>query len=909
MRRCDLPDLRRERPEPSGPHSSGDSRYKNVGLELSALRRRRVYFLRKTVSPILLKAVFALAFVSLAAANLEGQLFQKPKPAETPSQTTPPPATSAPAAASPADLAIPLPQIADKAEALDAVIQAISDQLNQTRGQLPIEAALKAQEEEVSDRISQVNTLLSNSPNALEIRDEELYWSALSQQFATDRKNLTARAAMLEDQIQTLTREQERWQATFDQIHDTRGIEAVLDRVRQKLDLIRVTRKWAKEQLGAVLNIQNSVSQQDKKISDVLGRLSQAQNQLRGRLLERDSHPLWRAREIRRTDQPITMLIHRSLDRKWLSLQGFVLDKKLRVTGVIVLFLLGLLAAFKLKRYASDPTRPGVTPEAVTVFSRPFSIALLVAMLGMIGHVPSLPSDVTFVVYLLCLILALRLLPPLLEPGLRPFLYALAGINLFEGLRLLIPISPVLRREISAVTVLGAISLFVWLIRPAYLQQLGLSGRTRQILVIAVRTGITLLAISLLANVFGFVSLAIAFAVATLLGAFVAAAFYSMARILNLIFVVALRSDKGRDLTQQYREPLERWGKRVLDLGALALWLRFELYLFTVLDDLTKGVLAVLNYSFKVGGEDGMSFSLGGALSVFLIVIIGYGLAKLITFLLQNVVLAKLPLHYGLPYAISKVSYYVLLIVVFVAALADTGVRWNKFTVITGALGVGLGFGLQNIVNNFVSGLILLFERPIRVGDVVDIGGLVGSVKRIGARSSTVQTPQDAEVIVPNSTLISNQVINWTLSSAWRRVEVPVGVAYGTDPELVLKLLVDVARSNSMVMINPPPMAFFLGFGESSLNFELRFWSARQETWFQLKSDICIAIAKTFREAGIEIPFPQRELRVRALQPLVGEKVPAKGASSQESDPPGDSAQMPSAWPDPVFKNTKPEKS
>jgi len=205
---------------------------------------------------------------------------------------------------------------------------------------------------------------------------------------------------------------------------------------------------------------------------------------------------------------------------------------------------------------------------------------------------------------------------------------------------------------------------------------------------------------------------------------------------------------------------------------------------------------------------------------------------------------------------------------VFLAALANAGIELNKFTVITGALGVGVGFGLQNVVNNFASGLILLFERPIRVDDTVEVGGLSGTVRRIGARSSTIQTFQGAEVIVPNSNLIANQVINWTLSSPWRRVDIPVGVAYGSDPEQIIKLLVGVATTNPGVMRSPEPVAFFLGFGDSALNFELRFWSARQETWFQLKSDVGVAIGRALAEAGIEIPFPQRDLNVRNIDAL-----------------------------------------
>jgi small-conductance mechanosensitive channel len=248
----------------------------------------------------------------------------------------------------------------------------------------------------------------------------------------------------------------------------------------------------------------------------------------------------------------------------------------------------------------------------------------------------------------------------------------------------------------------------------------------------------------------------------------------------------------------------------------------------------------------------------------------GYGLAKVVTLVLKKLLLSRFKLQRGVPHAISTVTYYVLLLLVALAAIADAGVQLDKFTVITGAVGVGLGFGLQNIVNNFVSGIILLFERPIHIGDTVDVGGLVGTVRRIGARSSTVVTFQGAEVIVPNSNLISNQVINWTLSSPWRRVDIPVGVVYGTDPERVLRLLIDTAESHPGVMLQPrPPEAFFMGFGESAMSFELRFWSERQETWFQLKSDVAVAVLRALQEAGIEIPVPQRDLHLKSIDAAI----------------------------------------
>jgi len=818
--------------------------------------------LEKRVGQGFLIVLLLLTSLVLLVPVGQAQTPAKKKAGQAPSQTVQSPVPEASSTTPPPNQGIPLPQVADRAEDLDQLLQGISNQLTSTTGLLPSESAAKAQDEEISDRLQRVNLLLDAKPNTLELREEDLYWRRLSQQYATQRRLLRDRAATLEDQIRLLDEQKLQWQSTWDQFHDTSGIEAVINRIRQKLDAIRVTRQWANEQLGQVLTFQNQVSQQDMQISDVLTRLEAAQARLRGHLLERDSHPLWEARELRKTDQPMIMLFYRSFDRELTNAAGYLRATTVRMFVILFLFVLGLIAAFKLKRYVSDPTRPGVSREAVEIFSRPISVALLVAVLGVTGQIAYVPNDLSIVVYLLCLILALRLLPPLLEPGFHPFLFTLAAFNLLEGVRVLIPFPPVLKRELSAIAVLAAIVIFVWLGRPNRLRQIKMSGRSLKALVVGFHVAVFLLAGSFAANIFGYVSLSLVLRVGTLVGAFLAAAFYSAARILLLILVIAVRSDRGRSLTEGRWEIVERWGERILALGAFLLWLRSLLLLFTI----HESVMGVVNKALQFPiGFGKISFTLGRTLSVFLILVLGFALAKFLPFVLEKTVLLSLPLKPGLPYAISKFTYYILLVLIIFAAMADAGVELNKFTVVTGAIGVGLGFGMQNIVNNFVSGLILLFERPIRVGDTVDIGGMVGMVSRIGARSSTVHTFQNAEVIVPNSHLISNQVINWTLSSSWRRVDVPVSVAYGTDPERVLKLLLEVAKSNPGVMINPQPMAFFLGFGESAMNFELRFWSARQETWFQLQSDVGIAVAKALREAGIKIPFPQRDLHVRSI--------------------------------------------
>jgi potassium-dependent mechanosensitive channel len=760
------------------------------------------------------------------------------------------------------DQAIPLPKIADRAEELDHLLREISSQLTPKSELLASERKTAEQAEEIRRRAQQTRELLAGTPTPLELEDEHRYWRSRNLAYGEERRLLTLRAAKLEEQIQTLEAQEPDWVATWVYIRESRGIESVVERTKQQLDKIQAAKSQAQEQLNLALTLQNEVSQQDQQISNILLRVREAREAERSRLLEADSPPLWKASQLRQLDQTMGSGFRRSFDRSFTAAEEFVRAHKLAMLTLPGFYLLVLLTVMKLSRSAAAGTAPAVSAESVDVLNRPYSVALLLTLIGIGKFISSAPIGMAFVLYLLYLIPILRVLAPLIEPRLRIFLYVMASLYALEGMYLLVQLPPLVRRELYALlTLVGVISLS-WLARPSKLLQATVKRRSQRMLGIAIRGILALLAVSLVCNIIGFVSLSQVLGMTALVGPFVASALYCGARVLSLVVGIVLRTHWARTLLDMRVDAIDRWASRFFALGAILLWLKSILQLVTLYDGLVEGASKLFTYPI---GFEKIRFTLGDVLGLAFILLGGYFVANAFTFLLKKVVLPKLPLHRGLPYAISTVTYYVLLLVVALAALSGAGIELNKFTVLTGALGVGLGFGLQNIVNNFVSGLILLFERPIHVGDTVDVGGLVGIVRRIGARSSTVVTFQGAEVIVPNSNLLSNQVINWTLSSQWRRVDVPVRVAYGTDPERVIKLLVSVAQSHPGVLLERPPTAFFMGFGESSLNFELRFWSAWQDTWFQLQSDVTVAVAKALREAGIEIPFPQRDLHVRSI--------------------------------------------
>jgi small-conductance mechanosensitive channel len=174
---------------------------------------------------------------------------------------------------------------------------------------------------------------------------------------------------------------------------------------------------------------------------------------------------------------------------------------------------------------------------------------------------------------------------------------------------------------------------------------------------------------------------------------------------------------------------------------------------------------------------------------------------------------------------------------------------------------VGIGFGLQGVVNNFVSGLILVFEHPLQVGDLIEVGSSFGEVRKIGFRASVLRTPDGADVIIPNAELTGARFINWSLSDRLRRISISVSVAYGTDPKRVMELLLEIARKHPAVLTRPEPFATFDRFGDSALNFTLYCWSS-VDAWFVARSELSIAINIAFKDAGIEIPFPQQDVHL-----------------------------------------------
>ena len=240
-------------------------------------------------------------------------------------------------------------------------------------------------------------------------------------------------------------------------------------------------------------------------------------------------------------------------------------------------------------------------------------------------------------------------------------------------------------------------------------------------------------------------------------------------------------------------------------------------------------------------------------------------LAKKLRSILVNRILSNYGLEYGTSKSIGTIFYYFLTVIGFFVIIQATGLDLTGLNLIAGALGVGIGFGLQNVTNNFISGIIILFERPIKEGDRIEVGDIRGDVVKISARSTTILTNDNISIIVPNSEFINSKVINWSHNDRNVRFQFPVGVAYKEDPKLIRRLLMDVSSENHGVLKKPSPEVLFEEFGDSSLNFKLAVWTTDYiDKPNILKSQLYFAIFKKFRENKIEIPFPQRDLNLKS---------------------------------------------
>ena len=423
-----------------------------------------------------------------------------------------------------------------------------------------------------------------------------------------------------------------------------------------------------------------------------------------------------------------------------------------------------------------------------------------------------------------------------------------------DQLRVLVASLPELTRVLFLGQMLGASLFLFWLPRSRHLQTSTAESNVRlsRAMRVIAKIGLVFLPVAFLANVFGYVNLGNLSAMIFLRSVYVAALLYTAIRILEGLITIALqvRPLSSLRVVSLHRSMLQRRTCRLLEFSAVLLWLNLMLNFFGLVTPLLAATKAALNASIAIGS---LEISLGHILAFLIAIWASFLVSRFLRFLLEEDIYRHLRLASGIPHAVSTMLHYVILLVGFFIALGALGIDLTKITILAGAFSVGIGFGLQNVINNFVSGLILLFERPIKIGDVIEVGGNLGEVRRIGIRASVIRTADGSEVILPNGSLISSQVTNWTFSDRQRAVEVSVSVVAGADVQRVSELLKITAASHPDVAKEPAPRVLVVALNAAAVTFQLRAWTDRHETWAQLRSDLSVSINDALAREKIAI--------------------------------------------------------
>lgn len=780
-----------------------------------------------------------------------------------PGAGTPAPAT----AAEPADeKPIPVAEVAIRAERavlwLRSLVPALEAQAKLDRATSELERVASR----VWDGLTDTRELLEQGPRVSVVDSAEASWREGRQEISALSDALTAAAEETEKTLDRVRDSRERWRRTADAAHEAEAPETVVTRIGDTQREIDLTREQILRLRERILSLQDKAARLVAVADEVQATLAAYRSGAVERLGAPSGRPLWHERVInadpmaaaRRIDTAAELELARA--RQFAELRAEVLRFQL----VVFVLLAGLFRTARSRARLRAKSDPSVLEDLV-VLDTPYSAAIVITLLSSLWLHPELPVMVASAAVLALLVPLLRILRRLVPAPLVWLPYTVSGFVVFDRVRDVVAAAPLLEQVALVIEMSAALGLAFWVLRFGRLRargELAQWARELRLLRVGAAALACIFATALGAAVFGYVQVARFLATTSLGAVYAGMALYAAARTARGLagFLLGVRPLSKLRVVQRHREIVEQRVQRGLGWLAAATWLFAMLRTFGGADT-TSGVLQqVLDTSVSFGT---LTLSAGNVLAFAVTVWASFLISRFVRFVLGEEIYPRLALPHGAPYAISSLVHYTILLAGFFLALAGMGLDLNKVTVLGGALGVGIGFGLQTIVNNFVSGLILLFERPVQIGDTVQVADVSGEVRRIGIRSSTIRTTSGAEVIVPNSDLISQRVTNWTLSDRSRRFEIPVGVAYGTRPAEVLALLAEVATKHPEVLDHPGPMPLFVRFGDSAIEFELRAWVVDGDRLPIVKTEVAVALSLALEAAGIEIPFPQREVTVR----------------------------------------------
>jgi small-conductance mechanosensitive channel len=751
------------------------------------------------------------------------------------------PSTPRPSPAIAAPTPIPLSQIAAEAQTTGQTVRDVETNLSTDQLTASIEERLPQVAEEIELRMSEMTKILSSRLPLELLRHMANAVQTMHDELSTWNRQLTAHAKTLDDQSARLDTLSKTWKATLQLPDLSKAAPEIPKRVESLIDSVTRAQQDVASLRERDLTLQGRVLEATTQLQIASSAIEQAQTNAIKNLFIQDSPPLWGLWANNSTEAsrgPTAWRASVDIALTYISRQPLVF----LVHALIILALIAVM--YWLRRGVQKWTQgePNLQ-RAAPVFDLPVSTAITLSFL-IAGSLYSLaPLLVRALLGAAVLIPTALILRRLIDRTLYPIVNALLIFYFVDQVRTMAAVLPLSGRFIFAAEMVGGILFLTWLLRgkrsPAVAAKT--QDRFTRALRRATQVGLILFSAAFLADVFGYVNLAYLIGSGTLRSAYAGAALYVALRIVEglIIISLAVRPLALMRIVRLNGPMLQRRICAIAAFVAILYWLSLTLDFFALRTPLITNIQAALQATLTIGS---LSISLEHVLVFVVTAWASFAVSKFLRFILEEDVYHHWHLARGIPQAISTMVHYVILVIGFFIALAALGVDLTKVTILAGAFTVGVGFGLQTVINNFVCGLILLFERPIKVGDVIQIDTDVGEVRRIGIRACVIRTADGSEVIIPNGAIIANKVTNWTFSDRYRAVEIPVTVARGAPAHRVIEVLKNVAVNHSTVAKEPAPQGYVLSFGPASTTFQLRAWTDRYEDWIQVKSDLSVAI-------------------------------------------------------------------
>ncbi len=727
-----------------------------------------------------------------------------------------------------------------------------------------IEKALTEAVVQIDRELEGTKTILQDQPTLFTLQARHEHWRQFQMKMTGWLEVTTARAAQLGGALQRVEDLQKMWTQTLAAARAANAPGPVFQQIEFTLSAIEAAQHVLQPQHEAIFDLESRIAAQKVRCDSTIAEIAEAQRRTVGGIMTRGP-PIW-SPDVWAPTRTLLARIREIAHDRWADISQYVRDPTKGMPFHVGLFVV-LAAVFNAAR--RQVHRWGmegrVLPPAVNVFDRPYASALLLPMaIGASVVFSRAPPTVRALLPVLGVVPVLRLVQPVVDSRVLRCFWALGGLFALDATLQLFGVSKSLNHVILLLEILGG-SIVLWKLDVVWGQLHPRSkgtGDTRfralHVILTIYRVG---LAIGLLAGLTGYLLLAWLLTSGILGVCVFAIVLYAIVRVVDGVVVLALSSWPlgSLQIVGRFHETFERRIHGVLVWLAIAGWVIRSLDFIGLLQPALDFGRAIFGAKLRAGS---ISISVENVIAFILTVLAAYLLSAFIRFVLKEDLYPRMGVERGLSYAISILLHYSILGLGFVFGVAALGVNLTQVSILAGAFSVGIGFGLQSIVNNFVSGLILLFERPIHVGDTIQIGDLLAEVRRIGIRASTVRTKQGADIIVPNAQLITERVTNWTLSDQMRRIDLPVGLNYGVDPRKAIQLLEDVARRQPKVLKHPAPRCLLIGYGDSSMNFQLRAWTDQFDDWQLISSDLATAVYEAVIEAGLQFPFPQREVRL-----------------------------------------------